>query len=506
MPWRLSDHITRTLDLLFYGSGDFPNVLPVGLEKFKARVPKEIAREDVEYYYERQELVQIHRSPPRAKYADYHPPLPIRTYNKAPLSSVQADTLFLTEDLEPSQKIRYALIVVDVNTRRMFAEFMTRTSTESSIRALYSILEKNADLRQNLRSIVTDNGPEFGKEFTDWVRELSIHHSTTSIGDKKAVSLVETSIRTLREYASRLRFIQGQEPRSIRSHSLGTIVKAYNTHSHTRLGSRTPLEASNDTAAAASRVAFDREQKESYDKRLKSAETKLDNVLLEEGTIVRVRLREAKMGALYKKSMPQYSEKVYRIQRVIGFTHYRIEEMEIEKNGGVTQAKSGVEKETRRAEDCVEAPTPIHRVPQDLAHHRRQALEDSDEGDLHRRMGLRKVGGRDVEPRSLHVFSPLQKTRLVSAKPAMRVLGAVGKNWEAAMGALVVDNAEEEEAGDRHNAAEKESRHQEALKRKRGSDGSGSAVLATRGKTQKTPPPPRYNLRRTRARLEREEE
>ena len=305
--WQLSDETTRILDLAFYGNKENPTDYPLGLERFKDRLSQrnlDVDDEEVEYYYKRQAFVQIHQRPP----LDYIPhtqrskPYPLRTHVYQPFQHMQADTLFLDEKTIANTRVPYAFVLVDMITRFMFLYPMKSTSGDAVHRAFEAVIG-NPAVESNFQILTTDQGPEFQQNLESWLKSKLPdfqEHRQAPIGDKRAVSIVETAIRTLRQVISRIN--DTQEPNNL--NFWGYAVAVYNSLSHTSLLRKTPEEAVEILSKNDSQKSdFLDELTGRYDTRMSLVTESPQNKLVQVGDVVRVRLRAANLGLCTSKAM-----------------------------------------------------------------------------------------------------------------------------------------------------------------------------------------------------------
>lgn len=355
-PWRLAEGTTLILDTLFYGYNN-PINIPAGFEALRKRVTDSdllpgISIADLHYYYDRQAVVQVHQRPPYyyIPRADRNKPFPRDVHNRGLFERFEGDIIYLSPGNHP-QRVKFALVLVDQITRYAFAHPITNTTMQQTSNALRHILQ-NREIQENLKMLITDNGPEFGGDFTRYLADNHITHHKAHVGDKTQTSIVETAIRTLRETAFRYAYHHEEKQNEVAFWF--EIVEAYNNHPHKRLHNKSPAEAKHEMSVDP--IPIKNALKEDYDKRVDEADDALPR--LHVGDYARIRLRAAKLNPLYKAGAKQYGEDIYYIK---GFEKQQVELLggeEIE-NGNVVVDFTD-QSQVMNIHDIVVVDMPIH--------------------------------------------------------------------------------------------------------------------------------------------------
>lgn len=113
---------------------------------------------------------------------------------KAPGDLVEVDTVHFYHPITKTR--RYATTVIDVYSRMAYVKLHEGMSQRSSLEA---VLEARQTFGFPLRTIQTDNGPEFGKWFQDQVRAHGMVYRHTRVRRPNDNAHIERFNRTLRE-------------------------------------------------------------------------------------------------------------------------------------------------------------------------------------------------------------------------------------------------------------------------------------------------------------------
>lgn len=110
--------------------------------------------------------------------------------------TMQADLIDMQEYEEDNQGYRYILIIIDIFSKKIFAEPLKRKTAEETTKAMKIIFDK---VGQRIRNTHSDDGKEF---FNNAMKRLfaqygNINHYSTFSGKK--ASIVERVIRTIKK-------------------------------------------------------------------------------------------------------------------------------------------------------------------------------------------------------------------------------------------------------------------------------------------------------------------
>ena len=129
----------------------------------------------------------------KSKWKKYHKTLK-RPMVDAPGDLVEADTVHYTNSNTRERK--YIITVIDLHTRLAYAKCFTRLIPGNS---LITILEAEKYFGFKLKTVQTDNGPEFGKELSLRLRNQGIAHRHTRVHRPNDNAHIERFNRTLRD-------------------------------------------------------------------------------------------------------------------------------------------------------------------------------------------------------------------------------------------------------------------------------------------------------------------
>ena len=238
-------------------------------------------------FLKRQEAFQIHYE----KKKDLYEFQPIRSNYF--LDFVQIDLMDMKkENPEWNDDIRYILVIIDVYTRFLWAIPVKKKEGALVVGAVREWMKK---LPHVPNFITSDNGTEFVNRNMSALRrdKKFVHIKPEFKGDKYLTSVVERSIRTLRNYLKRYR--TGFRTKGW-THILDDVVENYNDTWHRSI-KMTPVEAREGRNL---RLGFDRKRKKN-----------------EFNVGDRVRLL-IKRDVFDKGDKERYSKQVYEVERVEG--------------------------------------------------------------------------------------------------------------------------------------------------------------------------------------------
>jgi transposase InsO family protein len=128
----------------------------------------------------------------RSKWARYRVNVP-RPFAEKPGDLVQLDTVHLRQS---DGSLVYVFTLIDVVSRRGFAQVRRRANTRMGITFLKEA-QRYAPFA--FRMLQTDNGPEFGKFFHDWVETHGMYHRHSRVRKPNDNAHLERFNRTLQD-------------------------------------------------------------------------------------------------------------------------------------------------------------------------------------------------------------------------------------------------------------------------------------------------------------------
>ena len=145
-----------------------------------------------------------------------------RKYSMRGISeTLQADLIDMQAFSKGNRGYRYILIVIDVFSKKLYAEPLRDKTAKSVADAMEIIIKK---VGQRIRNIQSDDGKEFiNNTMKQLLAKYNInHYSTYSI---KKASIVERSILTIKRYLYKLMTFQGK---NVWYKNLKKIIDTYN--------------------------------------------------------------------------------------------------------------------------------------------------------------------------------------------------------------------------------------------------------------------------------------
>ena len=135
----------------------------------------------------------------------------------------------------------YILAVVDVFTRKAFAEPMKKKDINTVCKTFLKII---VDAAATPRSIISDSDSSFtGDEFLDLCEKHKIALQTVVVNDHKALGIIDNFARRVKTTLTKL-FLFTKSTNWIEY--LPTLMKLYNATAHSSLDDLTPNQASED--------------------------------------------------------------------------------------------------------------------------------------------------------------------------------------------------------------------------------------------------------------------
>lgn len=184
-------------------------------DRYPFKSPKKFVPVALEHGYSRQEALDFLRSlvhDVKHNPRDYHLPIYSEQSN-----SFQFDTLVQTRGASP----RYFLIVINVNSRKLYAYPM---DGKDSAHVLEALMKFKTDV-QTINSLTSDEDRAYlDRQTLTFMKDNHVDYRTTSQHDHSRLGIVNRVIRTLRD-------MNGD--RDFTEESMRRCVKAYNDSVHT---------------------------------------------------------------------------------------------------------------------------------------------------------------------------------------------------------------------------------------------------------------------------------
>jgi hypothetical protein len=176
-----------------------------------------------------QEVHQLHAKAPKPA-VDH----PITT--SAPQVEFNMDLLDMSKYSKANGGHNWILLVLDVFSRKAFAESIKSKSPISVLPALQNAI----DALGKPLAIISDNGTEFEGSVNSWLHEEGIGRRKAEVGDHRVLGVIDSLSRFYKN--SLHRYFTHTQSTSYRDY-LPKLTENYNASPHTSLGKMTPNEA-----------------------------------------------------------------------------------------------------------------------------------------------------------------------------------------------------------------------------------------------------------------------
>lgn len=202
-----------------------------GVNKLWELAKKEKLRvkfKDVKKFISSQRVSQLYKPKPKLKY------LPIVT--ATPDTDFQMDLLDMQNFYHSNSHYRYILLVVDIFSRKAYAEPLKKKTPEEVLRGLKKIFEVSG-----IPSIMaSDNGTEYKGVVSKYFKENKIVHRENEVGDHQVLGVIDRLARTIKNKIYQ-NFTAEDNTKWLQP--LKDIISTYNDTPHSRLDNMTPNEA-----------------------------------------------------------------------------------------------------------------------------------------------------------------------------------------------------------------------------------------------------------------------
>lgn len=275
------------LNNIFYGNDFLNKSLNRLINEVKKKKLK-LSKEQIEDYYNNQEIVQIFKPVPK--------PYTHKILVYKPFDRVYCDTMFIT-----SAKITLFNIVDYFTKYAMIFVFKKESITAKD--ALECFKKFNDFVESKgfmINKVYSDNGSEMKGVFDKYLNDEFIKHIFTDPNDKRQVSPIESFNRTVRLSFEKYIAVHGLEITKIKS-IIKKVNDSYNNNVHSRTGF-TPNEIIDDT----------KKQEEFKEVNIKDSSKPKYITNIEIGSMVRLPRKKG----VFDKLKPSWSKKLYK---VVGF-------------------------------------------------------------------------------------------------------------------------------------------------------------------------------------------
>jgi hypothetical protein len=215
----------------------------------------------------------------------------------------QIDIFDLSKYAKYNSNYKYIFAVVDVFTRKLYAEPMKDKTILSTTKSLESVITK---AKQKPEALTSDNDSSFlGKQFQDYLNQNKITLQTNIKNDHNALGIIDNMARRLKLTFGKI-FIKTGKKNWI--DYLQQIVNNYNNLSNRSLNKLSPNEVMLN------------EKNEFKIRQLNLMKLTKNKTVsdLSKGDKVRIKIS----GKFTKSSEPQFSDKVYEVSEVKHSTIY----------------------------------------------------------------------------------------------------------------------------------------------------------------------------------------
>jgi hypothetical protein len=210
-----------------YESNGYP-----AIDKFFKIVKQQklnFTRDDIKQFLDKQQVAQLHKKK-------------VKRVKGTPITTTgmnmewQIDLLDMSKFYHENQGMRWILIVVDIFTRRAYAEAIKNKETKNVLDGLQKIFKEAKVFPQ---VIASDNGSEWKNDVAAALKKAGIFHKTNDVGDHNVLGIIDRFSQTLKHMIYK-HFTQKQT--SSWTDILQKYISSYNKAEHSSLG-MSPLEA-----------------------------------------------------------------------------------------------------------------------------------------------------------------------------------------------------------------------------------------------------------------------
>jgi transposase InsO family protein len=256
------------------------------------------SKEEIELWLKQQKLQQLYRGQRKGGVTNrFHPTKPWR----------QTSIDLIDYNFKQSGNMRYIIVFVDNFSRYMYTKGVTGKTAPKVAAGFRDILEKfkKEFPKANIETMVADDGGEFKGDFIKVLQDNDITKRKILGGHPQQNSLVERSNGKLKMLLAKNRAIKGG---GWASHLANT------THIYNDMLNRGIDAAPAEAVKYTSKAQFKTVRKHNKKVYKITSDAKKKSRELVPGAKVRLALAK---GALSKSSAPQWTEKIYKIQKVI---------------------------------------------------------------------------------------------------------------------------------------------------------------------------------------------
>ena len=210
-----------------------------------------------------------------------------------------ADLLDMSNYSKDNHGFKWILLVIDVFTRKAYAQSMKSKESANVLSAFKKIVEENGKPEK----LITDNGSEFiNREFQKYLSDNNVFHETNEPQYHPTLGLIDRLCRTIKEKI--FKYFTDKNETNWLDH-LQNIMTAYNQSPHEALEDLTPQEASEEKYKA-------------FIQDLNKEKNVISNHYFKEGQIVRKKLIKPTFAKGYKQIWGTNVHELREVQGVNG--------------------------------------------------------------------------------------------------------------------------------------------------------------------------------------------
>jgi hypothetical protein len=211
--------------------------------------------------------------------------------------NIQMDIYDLSKYSKFNSNYKFIFAMVDVFTRKLYAEPLKDKSINSTTDALKQIMKRH-NIKPNV--LTSDNDSSFlGEEFQSFLKQHNILLITNVKDDHNALGIIDNMAKRLKLTFGKI-FLKTQKKNWI--NYLNQIISNYNNSNHRSLNNLSPNEVME--TAENEKMIFDLNIKKSHKNQIVTD--------LEPNDKVRIKIK----GMFTKSSEPQFSDEVYIVQSI----------------------------------------------------------------------------------------------------------------------------------------------------------------------------------------------
>jgi len=211
-----------------------------------------------------------------------------------PIEEFQMDLLDLSQFYKTNNHYRYIMLVVDIFSRKAYAEPLKRKTPNLVLIALKKIFENSGFPK----TIASDNGSEWKNVLEQYLNEKKIIHRMNQVGDHRVLGIIDRLSRTIKNKIYQ-NFTENKNTQWVPL--LKSIIQTYNDTPHSSL---------NDMSHRSRKISSD--TRKIHAKRVKEATGRIENFRI--GDHVRILLKKRNFQRGYDRKWTNSTFQIIKIE------------------------------------------------------------------------------------------------------------------------------------------------------------------------------------------------